>query len=173
MANNRMRTPRRRKSWFAMPSQTSNLTSSGTQIVSGSLNFAESGQTILRSQVDVLFRFTQGATFAASDAAKIAFGLAVVSTDAFEAGSGSMPDPAGEAEYSWLYWREIHMTTGEGTAMLPDAITQVFRDRWDTKAMRKIQARQSMVWVAQYVDISGAPAITLSFGQTRVLLALH
>ena len=169
---NRMHTPKRRKSWSAIPSQVTNLTAASTTIVSGALPFTQLGDTVLRCQLDVLLQFTPGATFAVGDTVFLTCGLGIVTSDAFSAGSGSMPDPAGEAGFPWLYWRQICLQTGEGTSVISRSGTQIYRGRWDTKAMRKMTTGSSLVWICQYDDVIGAPDVTVNFGITRVLLAL-
>jgi len=43
-------------------------------------------------------------TLAAADECRVAFGIALVSSDAAVLGATAMPDPAGEPEFPWLWW---------------------------------------------------------------------
>jgi len=116
--------------------------------------------------------FTPGATFAASDAVLLVFGLGIFSSDAVAAGAASLPDPAGDAIYPWLWWGSMILSAGIGTAADASQNTQSERVTMITKAMRKTNQKQALVWVVQYVDSSGTPDILLEVANTRVLVAL-
>jgi len=106
------------------------------------------------------------------DLAKYTVGLGKVSTDAATLGSTAMPDPAGEPDYPWLYWAE-HPYAATDTAFGSNLGTKVHRVAFDIRSMRKFTTRETLAFVVQYSDISGAPPLTFIGAQTRVLTTLH
>ena len=98
--------------------------------------------------------------------------LGILATDNFAAGSAGVPDPGTEAgPFPWLWWRQwainIHATTVQAL-MAPGAVVRV---DVDARAMRKLKPGQSLGWLLQYLDISGAPPIHVEIATTRVLFA--
>ena len=140
---------------------------SATTSLGGSLAFSIPA-TILRMRGEI-FAITDGA--AESEALSMTLGIGVVSSDAFAAGAGSMPDPGGEPEYPWLYWTAFFIINQSGdTASTPgeqNQIGQAYRLRFDSKAMRKVKPGQSLTWVIQ---TDNATAADIFLGQTRVLI---
>ena len=151
------------KSWSFIPAV--DLASAAAQTIAGSfLQFAIPA-TILRMRGEVLFLF-DSAPEAAS--ITIAMGIGVVSTDAANAGVGSLPDPAGEPDYPWLYWKSISLLSQTaGTAAEQNPIGQAFRLEVDSKAMRKIKPGQSLVVIYQTTT---AVAVDILQAHTRVLI---
>jgi len=170
-----VRTPRRRKSWDSFTGSVLTLTANGTSIGSAALSFAESGRTIMRVLADINVSFHTAVSITASDSADITCGLAIVTADAFSAGAGSLPDPEDEPNFPWLMWKHINIY-----AFLAETSTQPFIPagdasfRWevDSRVMRKMRAGEALVWVVQYVDITGTPSVSVRVGTTRVLVAL-
>ena len=106
---------------------------------------------------------------AVGDEMKLACGLAIISTDAFDLGATAVPDPAGDAEFPWLYWTEFALTST--TTDDRNAIgASNMRVEVDSRAMRKVKPGESMAWIFQYVDIAGAPVVDVQVNQMRVLL---
>ncbi len=165
MANGR-RGPRQVKEWTAIPSINLGLTASGTSL-GGSIGFNEP-RTVLRMIGEYVMQGTGGQTFAESDSAKIALAIGVISSDAFAAGAGSVPDPAGEPEYSWLFWAEHEFLFPSATDDGNTAGSSLRRS-FDIRSMRKMKPRESLAVVVEYADLTGAPPITVSIAQTRVL----
>ncbi len=156
------------KQWNFMLGQSNALTVDATVIAAGSIGFSTS-QTILRMLGEYIITPTSATT--ALDSALVVIGIGIVSTDAFGAGAGSMPDPAAEPDYPWMYWAS-HQFFYLGTAAAGND-SESIRRFFDIRSMRKVTPRQSLVVVAQYVDNAGAPPLNLNFGQTRVLVGLH
>jgi len=152
------------KSWSAIPSFVLN-SASGIQLVAG-LSFAAPA-TILRCRGDVMFALD--ATKQVGDQAKVAIGLGIVSTDAFTVGGSAVPDPAGEADYPWLYWTERTLVASVAAGEESQG-SSVDRFQVDTKAMRKVRPGETLTWITQFVDLVGAPVTDLFFSQTRVLV---
>ncbi len=154
------------KNWDAIPGLVQELSTPQT-FQGGALNFAIPA-TILRMRGGVQASFDESVQ--AGDRATLAFGLAVVSTDAFSA--GAVPDPASEPEYPWLWWGVIELECtivtanwtafpwGSGAMRLPV----------DSKAMRKIKPGESLTWVAQAAVMTGSPTVIAKFEQTRTLI---
>ncbi len=154
------------KQWTAAPGLISTI-STATTFSSGALSFT-SPATILRVRGYVQAMFD--ATKAAGDRLILTWGLGIVSTDAFTAGAGSLPDPASEPEYPWMWWGEMRL---ESQLAGPDG------DAWgtanqrlevDTKGMRRVKPGQTMVMVGQSTNVAGAPATLIDVGQMRTLI---
>ncbi len=153
------------KQWASIPALGTAITGDGT-FQGGSVAFAVPA-TILRCRGFVQAAFASGVQV--GDDMNINFGLGIVSTDAFAAGAGSMPDPAGEPEYPWLWWQEVFLNSEqveEPVSWGPGAL----RLDVDTKAMRKVKPGESLVWVGEATQSLGAPEVNVDFGRTRVLI---
>ena len=167
MANGRHGGGRRmQKHWHSIPGTQLTFTGDATQIV-GSLAL-DGPFTVVRMLGDYQIGLT--AAPGALDAVAIAVGIGVVSSDAVTAGALSMPDPFGEPDFPWLFWAEHSLFyTGTGTGPA-SSISNAGRS-FDVRSMRKMKPRESLVFVAQYSDITGAPPITVAAASTRVLVA--
>ncbi len=151
------------KQWSLLPAARVSTASVSTQI-SSALSFVIPA-TILRVRATLVI-LLDGA--AEGGVQGVVSALGIVSTDAFAAGAGSMPDPAAEPEYPWLWWKSaelISQTTG-ATAGQSD-IGSAVRYDVDTKAMRKVKPGQSLVWVYSITD---ALAVDILQGHGRVLI---
>ena len=161
------RTPSREKSWNSIPSLSIDVTSDSTFQASGLFTAGEA-VTCVRQRCEYIMTATETGVVA-GDECKIAVGLALVSGDAATAGAASLPDPAEEPEYPWLYWAE-HAFFFTATSGNNGNVAISVRRVVDTKSMRKLKPRQALTWVGQYADLSGTPPMKVSFGQTRLLL---
>ncbi len=160
------------KQWAFIPAIQLSPTSA-TTLLGGSLAFAEAN-TVLRMLGGYLIT-PDGATVA-GDAAQLTVGIGVISTDAFAAGAGSVPDPNGEPEYPWLYWRDHQLRYPSATTVLKGEGDQTGagteRVHFDIKSMRKLKPRESLVFIVSYTDVTGTPPLKLDVGRTRVLIGL-
>jgi len=157
------------KAWLKIPSSSLSITSAGTVIAAGVLNFTGPG-TILRVRGDILFAF--GGVTVALDEMTFAMGLGLVSSDAAALGATAMPDPAAEADYPWLWWKEFSMFSTfaiDGTGTDHSGQLQV-RIPVDTKAMRRVKPGQTLVLTGQYVDVVGTPPVRWMVSGFRVLI---
>ena len=153
------------KEWRGIPSL--EVASSAAATKQGtSLPFTAPG-TILR--VRQLIQASFDSTVQDGDTMSTVFGLGVVSTDAFAAGAASMPDPAAEAEYPWLWYGEI-MLRQIGTSDVAAWGINAMRLDVDTRAMRRMKPGQSLAWVMQHQVVAGAPIVNVYFGQGRALV---
>ena len=76
-----------------------------------------------------------------------AFGLIVVSNEAFVAGVGSIPEPFTDGDADWLVWRAFSYRFDFGTNVglsFPDWQLEI-----DSKAMRKMGPNDVMVGIAE------------------------
>jgi len=173
MARQRAITPRRRKTWTSMAALISTLTADGTTGGSGILSFTGSGHTIMRVMGRLILTVSDAAAWAAGDQVHIGVGLGVFSTDAITA--LATPDPISDPDFPWLLWNDFFLFTADARpSVIADSAWGPHSQLWefDTKAMRKIGASQSLAWVVQYADGTGTPAVEYMMGQNRVLLAL-
>ena len=157
------RTPSREKHWEAIPRIFLGSVGAETRI-GGALSFTES-RTIVRCRATLHASID---TPADAVSQVITCGLGIVSTDAFAVGLTAMPDPGDELDYPWLWWGEILLQK-----WLPagDSASEAsVRVEVDTKAMRKVKPRQSLVWVFQGIRLNGTPITQLLVGATRVLI---
>jgi len=96
-----------------------------------------------------------------------AYGICVVSDEAFTAGAASIPRPFDDAGWDgWLLWGAFAMRleiVGAGDDFFPANITQEI----DSKGMRKVTDNETIVFMVE----SEAGAISVSW-QARMLLML-
>ncbi len=158
------------KQWSSIPGLILSSAAGGL-LQGGSLAFLAPA-TILRCRGYVQAMFDE--TAQPGDQAVLTYGLGIVSSDAFAAGAASMPDPAGEPEYPWLWWGEIFLesrwATGAGNPQPAGWGPDRMRLDVDTKAMRKVKPGESLMWAIEVVSVAGGPQIEHRIGQTRVLI---
>jgi len=157
------------KQWGTIPSITIPLTADGTNL--GGALVSTTAQTVLRTMGEYIISPTSTPT--ALDRCNIAVAIGVVSTDAFDAGAGSVPDPISEGDYPWIYWATHQFFFVDASVDPANAAVAQLRQRFDVKAMRKMKPRENLVFVVEYADGTGAPAMTVQLGTTRVLIGLH
>ena len=152
------------KAWSIMLAQSQDVTAAATVIPSGFLNFTQPA-TILRARGAFQVALLGGSQI--GDEAEFVVGLGIFSSDAVAAGAGSLPDPAAEGEYPWLWYGGVILRSEsvEEDTTWSQSLTPV-----DTKAMRKVKPGQTLAWVGQYVDVVGTPGFRVMFHRTRVLL---
>ena len=160
--------PRLAKQWESLAAINISMTADSTNL--GASSGTNTSQTVLR-MIGEYVGLPSAATVA-GDRAVVTVGIGVISSDAFAAGAGSVPDPAGESEYPWLYWASHPFRFGD-TSVDPNSQSASVRHTYDIRSMRKMKPRESLALIVQYVDINGAPPIAFLFGATRVLIGLH
>ena len=173
MANRHGGGNRQRTEWFGTGSSRVSMTADGIFLASGAL-VATTRETIRRIR-GVIFYSLSG-MLSANDRCIVASGIGIVSTDASVAGAASMPDPAVDIDYPWLWWRErtfwapgvmTNATWDQGTLGAAGEVVEV-----DSKAMRIIRPGQSLVWIFQYVNGTGTPPVDVEVASHRILLGL-
>ncbi len=152
------------KAWTGIPGIALGTAAAGT-FQGASVAFGASA-TILRIRGSCLCQFDGVADNAQQF---ITFGLGIISSDAFAAGAGSVPDPAGEPEYDWMYWRTVELlrTFVDAAGAEISMVGCQFRFDIDSKAMRKVKPGQSLAW---QFETTSAVATDIIMGQTRVLI---
>ncbi len=156
------------KEWVAIPGFDAPLTADGTTLpgfFAGTVS-----QTVLRMLGEYIISPTIAPT--AGDHCTVTVGIGIVSTDAATVGSTAVPDPAGDPDFPWLYWKGHPMWYG-GTDLNGGNPAGGLRQVFDIRSMRKMKAKESLIICAQYEDGSGAPAVEWKGGATRVLVGLH
>ncbi len=166
----RSRGPRQRKHWHSLGTLArANFTTDATAILGSFVSSDGDPFTVLRMIGQGLVSPTGSGTFVASDTAIVTVALGIVSADAIALGLTAMPDPDSEPEYPWLYWHTT-FTNFEGSADAPgQELAMTDRFTIESRAMRKVGPRQGLVAVAQYVDASGTPPLSVDL-QVRFLI---
>jgi len=141
--------PRRQTTWIAPADQESVAVVGGTSVIIGSFSpsaFFMLKPTIVRTRGECSVR---PSSFGADVAISGAFGVGVVSDEAFAAGAASIPRPFDDADWGgWLMWqsftRRLEFISGIG--VIPDA-------NWtwqiDSKAMRKVSDNETVVLMCE------------------------
>ncbi len=154
------------KQWSATPALVSTVSTDGTAL-GGGLDFVVPA-TILRIRGFVQAIFD--ATMQAGDLMILTYGIAIISTDAFNAGSGSVPDPSGDPEYPWMWWGQMRLQAFVAAGHEGGWGPTGQRLEVDTKAMRKIKPSETLTTVFQRTGTAGAPATDVTIGQMRTLI---
>ncbi len=159
--------PKRQVTWIGPPDQNFLSVTSTAKTLVGSFDPAAAAlikPTVVRTRGNVAVKPT---ALNADVTIVGAFGLAVVSDQAFAAGAGSIPGPFDDAEWDgWFVWHSFSYTfefadaTGFQGPM--DLNTEV-----DSKAMRKVTDNETIVLMAE--SQIGAFAIAMNI---RLLLKL-
>jgi len=153
------------KQWDAAPGLIVETQAAGL-LVSGSLAFSIPA-TLLRFRGYISASFDE--TKQVGDRLILTTGVAILSTDAVTAGAASLPDPATEPEFPWIWWGEFRLDSffagavdGSGPGWQ--------RYEIDSKAMRKIKPGESLVTIVEITNVIGAPVTLIDVGQLRVLI---
>ncbi len=164
-----VRTRRRPKEWRFIPSSTFAIAGAATQ-ANSSLAISESGATIMRMLGGYVLAPSVVGAPVAGDRETVTVGIGIVSTDAVAVGASALPDPAGEPEYPWLYWR-AHSFIYPTTSLDPSGAAGSARVEFDIRSMRKLSNRTSLVFVIQVSGGNGDPDMIMIQDQVRVLVA--
>jgi len=149
---------KRQSTWIAPADQATVNVASGTSVIIASFDPAGAGMlapTIVRSRgaVGIVPTFS-GADLAISGA----YGVCIVSDEAFAAGTASIPRPFDDADWGgWFVWRSFFGKFEfdvQGNVFPNNLIDQV-----DSKAMRKVSNGETIVMMAE--SQSGAIAIAM------------
>ena len=140
--------PRRQVTWIAPADQSYVSVSSGQKVIVGSFDPSAAGfakPTVVRSRGLVSIKPT---SIAASLTMSGAWGIGVVSQQAFAAGLASIPGPFTDAQWDgWFAWGAIiqHFAFHSGVAAEIDSVEHVV----DSKAMRKISQNEIMILMVE------------------------
>ncbi len=155
------------KAWTGLPGASQSFATDGTRLAGGSIAFTAPA-TILRIRVPSVLCFFDN-TKQAGDSIDLAFGIGIVSTDAFTLGATAMPDPGGEPEYPWMWWTQLSLFSDAAVSFEGTGIS-VVRFSVDSKAMRRVAPGQSLVPIVQASGATGAPTTFVRWGNGRVLI---
>ena len=146
------------------------LTGNGQSILGDGVVLAvEDKATIVRTRGNIEMIQTLGG---AGEGFHVAFGIGIVSDQAFTVGATAIPGPISEPGWpGWFYHRflDIHSvssTIGDGV----NSSAVVVREEVDSKAMRKISDGETMVAMIEVVEV-GTASINVFF-DCRILVKL-
>ena len=144
------------------------LTATGQQLGTSVVLVTEAEATIVRLRGDFLVFLT--AATAQGDGFSGAFGVGLVSNEAFNAGQAAVPGPVSEQDWDgWLYHRFFHsFSPNSGISVSEQAIIQ--RVEIDSKAMRKWSEGYTLTPVVEVLE--EGTAVGEVWFQSRVLLKL-
>ena len=161
----RSKAPKRQVIWVGTAAQGDVAIGSGLSVIMSS--FAPDDLGILKATVVRVRGIIQVIpTFGVDGDYAGAFGLGVVSDEAFVAGAGSIPRPFDDDDWSgWLvhgyYAGHVEFASGVGELMTNVSL------EIDSKAMRKVGPGQTLVWMVESSE--GAVRVFL---HARVLMKL-
>ncbi len=155
------------KQWDAAPGLLTDPISNQT-ILGGGLSFAVPA-TLLRFRGYVAAQMGESG-IAILDRMIITVGLCIVSTDAFTVGASAVPDPSGEPEFPWIWWKEFKLESGSAVDPAEGWGPRAQRYEIDSKAMRKIKPGETFTYVVQATSTVGAALVHVDIGQVRVLI---
>ncbi len=137
------RSQARQTQWVAIADQNfSNVASAGATLISSFTPV--DALTVVRTRGQISIRPT---TLAATIDIVGAYGEAVVSNEAFQAGVGSIPEPFSDSDWGgWLVWRAFAFTYSvvAGSTILSSQVLEI-----DSKAMRKMGPNDVLVSIAE------------------------
>ncbi len=160
---------RRVSTWVAPADQDTVSVASGASVIVASFDASGNGMlapTIVRSRGEVAVRNT---AFGADVVIGGAFGICVVSDEAFAAGTASIPRPFDDADWGgWFVWQSFEslFSFDDATGNLGVNNTSL-RYQVDSKAMRKVSDGETIVMMAE--SQTGALVIAMHI---RMLLLL-
>ena len=163
---------RRRTGWFAGPSQdVVSLSDAGVTLWNVGQQAVDDGLTLVRVRGEVVLNLTQVTTIGDGFEA-FAFGLCIVSENAFGIGVSAVPAPLTDIAWDgWLVHSVHGHMTGQETTEVSRFPLEAIRVPIDSKAMRKFRATDTLVGVIQVGTEIGAAALRLS-ARTRMLVKL-
>ena len=119
------------------------------QLVAFVLFTADEAETLLRLRGEVYMELDAGAT---DEMATVAVGVGVVSARAAIAGTGSIPRPATDGAYPWLWHGFMNVSSGQGASVPVDLASLFDRLSVDSKAMRKLKETEVIVIVFEICE---------------------
>ena len=122
--------------------------------------FTAAAVTILRIRGRLIAQLDAGAV---DERASIAVGIIIVTTRAFNAGSGSMPLPQDNGENQWIWHDYVQLTSGAEVAANDTGL--IDRVVIDSKAMRKMKGDETLAFMAQVADsVDGGGTVDMMYG---------
>jgi len=145
----RNRGPKRQVTWFGPADQGHVAVATTTKVIIASIDPAASGlekPTIVRTRGMIGVRPDSGV---AADTAFVgAFGIGIVSDQAFAAGVASVPGPFDQGDWDgWFVWQSFQATWDFNSAVGVEPLEVEYEI--DSKAMRKVSDNETVVFVAE------------------------
>jgi len=126
------------------------------------------GVTLMRTRGHGVVRMDPGAI---SDSGILGCALGVFSSDAFTAGSASLPGPITDIDYDWL-WHSLFSFGPVITATdTENSILTNVQVELDSKAMRILKPSQTLGFMFEALNVAGSPTYDFAFS-TRQLFKL-
>ena len=132
-------------------------------LVAFNMFVADEAETILRTRGRVMAHFDPASV---NESVTVAVGLAVVSARAVAAGAASLPRPATEGAYPWL-WHGWLMMDSFAVQILEASASPAWVDRLeiDSKAMRKVKETEVVALVFEICDsLDGGGSVIIKAG---------
>ena len=144
---------RRKTAWDLGPGDTSETLFNATQslFLGQGFQIIAEGLTLIR----IRGQFSMNIETAAAIGERMigAFGIAIVTDQAFAAGISAVPTPIDEQLHdSWLFWRAIQLQAINVTETFGNAGSGRVEFEVDTKAMRKLTPNDTIYAVVQVVE---------------------
>ena len=158
--------PTRKSTWNRGPNGVIQRTATGSVIFATGSQAAEAGLTIIRTHGELLVGLS--AATSAVDGYDGAFGICIVSENAFNVGIASIPTPITDIAWDGWFVYQSFSSKLYGPDLGRAAI--VARYQVDSKAMRKIKVTDVMVAVVEATEV-GSSTLNMSL-ETRVLVKL-
>ena len=163
--------PRRLTTWEQGPGGTSftTLTDTSPTIVGAGAVLVGERATLVRLRGDAYVQLLLAA--ASGDHMSGALGIGIVNDQAFATGISAMPAPITEQDWDgWIWWKAFAVMVVTDTEAVDSALNS-WHFPIDTKAMRKMQAGDTLFISAQ-ASVEGGTVSTKIFVDTRALLKL-
>ena len=169
----RVRVPRRRKGWNigpGAPNSVENFGGSANAIVGQGAEATQDGGTLVRLRGSLLWG--AGEQSAQGEGWIGAFGIGIVTAEAFAIGSTAMPSPVADVDWDgWIYWTpvqaiqtEVAGGNAEGDIRNEESV--------DTKAMRKLRQGDTIFAAVEVVTLGTASGSFILAFDSRTLIAL-
>ena len=142
--------------------------SAGFATLISEATFANLGRpTVIRIRGQLHAQMDRSAEVA-EDKATVVTGIAMVESNAVTAGIASLPTPATNVDYSWM-WIGVQTLSTPTTLTEDEGPGRFQRLEIDAKAMRKANPSMALVLVTQVVSVIGTPDVEC-WGYFRQLL---
>ena len=176
-----IRSQRRKANWTVGPQSGADgvpiaLSASSKVLMGVGAVVLDSGITLVRTRGELMILLKTSSNAAGGFVG--AFGLCVVTDQAFAAGVGSIPGPVADDDWDgWFYHRYLALGSGGAIAAAAAAdedqvnsVTAALRVEVDSKAMRKLTVGQTIVGMLELAEQGTATASI--FFNSRMLVKL-
>ena len=168
-----VRSPRRKTSWNAGPTQLAGtaLSAAGSTIWSLGQSGTGDGLTIIRLRGEAEL-FLSVVTSVGDGFAAFAMGIGIVSSQAFAAGGASMPAPLTNTTWDgWMWHYSGAGLFGQSTTELAAGPIDAVRIPIDSKAMRKVGSNE-VIFGAVEMGVETGTATAVFTANSRMLFKL-